>query len=67
MRTDVCVIKPPQKGEDEVKWKDFRFFFTFSYGICGLVTLLIISVLTALLQLAPSIWLAVWLSRDLDE
>jgi hypothetical protein len=55
------------KDEGEIKWKDFKDFFSYSYGCTGIVILVIISILTSILQLLPSLWLTEWLSADLEE
>jgi len=61
------LIEAEKKDIGNIKWSDYRDFFSHSYGTCGIVTLLILCVICAVGQLLPSIWLTEWLSQDLEQ
>ena len=47
--------------DNQICWSDYKKFLNFSYGTSGIITLVVISLLTAVAQLLPSIWLSEWL------
>ena len=53
--------------KSQVKWKDVKDFFSFSYGFCGMICLFVICLITAITQLLPSLWLVWWLEKSEEE
>ena len=41
-----------------IQWYDYKQFFKFSYGYCGMISLFFICLLTSVAQLLPSLWLS---------
>jgi len=60
-------VAPENKDTGEIGWKDYSAFVSYSYGCCGIFFLILISTLTAVGQLLPSLWMTEWLSKDLEE
>ena len=42
-------------------------FFKFGYGICGLVTIVIVCTVNALLLMAVLYWITMWSQLDFEE
>lgn len=66
-RNKIDLIIPEVNGKSQVKWKDVKDFFSFSYGVCGMVCLFVICLITAITQLLPSLWLVWWLEKSEEE
>ena len=62
----IDLIEPENKDEGDIKWKDYKEFFSYSYGNCGIVMFFIVCCLTSTAQLLPSLWLTKWLDEDLE-
>ena len=51
----------------DVSWKDFNKFYQEGYGICGPISIILFSVITAAVMLLPTFWLTQWTSQDAEE
>jgi len=43
----IDLIEPENKDEGDIKWKDYKEFFSYSYGNCGIVMFFIVCCLTS--------------------
>ena len=66
-RTKVNLVQPESKDFGDITCNDYRNFFGYSYGCCGILMLFIVCLLTAVAQLLPSLWMTEWLSKPLEE
>ena len=60
-------MAPESKDLGDISWRDYRNFFGYAYGCCGIVTLFLICLLTSISQLLPSLWMTEWLKQPLEE
>ena len=63
-RHKIDLIVPEKKNKGHIKWKDVKDFFSFSYGYAGMLFLFVICLITAIMQLLPSLWLVWWLDKS---
>lgn len=67
LRNKIDHTIPEVNDQGQVKWKDVKDFFSFSYGVCGMICLIVICLITAITQLLPSLWLVWWLGKSEEE
>lgn len=67
LKPKVDLILPEGADTGEIKPRDWKNFFDFSYGCSGIITLFLVCLFTSILQLLPSLWLTEWLDGDIDE
>lgn len=61
------LVQAEQKFEDDIGFQDYRNLFSFTIGCWGILLYAAISVITTLLQMAPSYVLVLWSSLTLEE
>ena len=61
------LIVAEEKFEEGVGLKDYLNFFSFTIGCWALLIYAIISIISALLQLAPSYFLVIWSAMTLEK
>jgi len=61
------LIVAEEKFEDDIGFQDYMNLFSFSIGAWAIVIYALVSILTTILQLAPSYLLVKWASMDLKE
>ena len=60
-RTRIDLVAPESKDLGDISWQDYKDFFGYSYGCCGIITLFLICILTSVSQILPSLWMTEWL------
>ncbi len=63
---NVNLISPEDVDSGDIKWQDYKDFFAYSYGTCGIALFFVLCVMTSIAQLLPSLWLTKWLDEDLE-
>ena len=61
------MIVPEADIEGGVRPIDYKRFFGFAYGMCGLFWMLVVFTTASAFQLVPSYWISHWADQDAEE